>query len=143
MIKVVVDTNIIISSLLVPNGSCYQVMNLIYNYEFALFYSDDILSEYRAVLSRSKFHFHPDVQNETIRLVKERGICFNPAKSTIPLQDESDRMFYDLADSTKSFIITGNQKHFPSGTILTPREFLERFGFRLEATAETSGEVGE
>jgi putative PIN family toxin of toxin-antitoxin system len=127
MTKVVVDTNIIISSLLVPNGSCFQVMNLIYNYEFALFYSDNVLSEYSAVLSRAKFHFHPDVQNETIRLVQEKGIYFNPAKSSIPLNDESDRIFYDLAKDTGATIITGNKKHFPSGATLTPREFLERF----------------
>jgi putative PIN family toxin of toxin-antitoxin system len=128
MTKFVVDTNVIVSSLLVPNGSCFQVMNLIYNNELTFFYSDDIISEYRVVLSRTKFNFHPDIQNETIRLIKEKGTCFNPIKSNVPFKDESDRIFYDLANSTGASIVTGNQKHFPSCTILTPREFLDCFG---------------
>jgi hypothetical protein len=48
-------------------------------------------------------------------------------------------MFYDLANAVDACIITGNKKHFPDGTNLTPREFFEQFEHLL-AVSDTDGD---
>ena len=63
-----------------------------------------------------------------IDLLRNIGISFDPPPSTIKLQDESDRIFYDTAKGSASYLITGNIKHYPKESfILLPADFLRRF----------------
>ena len=40
-------------------------------------------------------------------------------------ENEDDKMFYEVAKTTKAYLVTGNSKHFPKEPmIITPQEFL-------------------
>jgi putative PIN family toxin of toxin-antitoxin system len=126
VIKIVVDTNIIVSAILKYGGVPFQVMDAVFCGKAAMFYSDDILAEYERVLSYKRLSFPLQIQNDTINEIKKHGIFVGSIiKSDIHFDDESDRMFYDLAKTVEAYIITGNQKHFSDGEILTPRKFID------------------
>jgi putative PIN family toxin of toxin-antitoxin system len=128
MIRAVVDTNVIVSGLLTPFGKPpFLILQLIRNFEIALFVSDDILSEYERVLNYKKFEnkITKDEIKEILHFLGA-GININPPKSTFAFSDETDRVFYDLAKASNSYLITGNLKHYPpEGKIVPPVKFLE------------------
>lgn len=128
MIKVVLDTNIIISAALSPSGTPAKVISAISaNEELQLFYTTDILAEYEGVLSREKFNIAPEEQGHIVHAIKVVGIeTERPTPSEIPLPDEDDRIFYDTAKSIGAILVTGNRKHYPSESfIMPPSDFLE------------------
>jgi len=60
-----------------------------------------------------------------LRSFNSRGIEINVQKSGIPLPDESDRIFYDVAKISNAYLITGNIKHYPIETwIMAPAAFI-------------------
>lgn len=126
MIKIVLDTNIIISAALSPTGNPAKITALIsQNEDIQVFYNEDILKEYVRVLSYEKLKIATDVQSSIIGTFKEFGILVKPIVSEIPLPDESDRVFYDTAQTSGATLITGNIRHFPNEPfIMSPTDFL-------------------
>ena len=126
MLNVVIDTNILVSGLLSPNGNPARVVNALKTGRIHIYYNAEIMAEYRDVLSRSRLGLHPqDVKNllETVAVI---GSAFIPQVSREVMPDESDRKFYDVAKSCGAYLITGNIKHYPDETfILTPAQFIE------------------
>ena len=55
--KVVLDTNVLVSGLLNPDGNPGRVLDLLLAGEITLLVDDRILAEYRAVLARPRFGF--------------------------------------------------------------------------------------
>jgi putative PIN family toxin of toxin-antitoxin system len=53
--RVVVDTNVVVSGCLTPAGLPAKVLESALLEQFELFVSDDVLKEYQAVLDRPKF----------------------------------------------------------------------------------------
>ena len=53
MVKVVLDTNVIISAALSPTGTCAKIIDVVTtDTQIQLFYSSEILLEYKQVLFR-------------------------------------------------------------------------------------------
>ena len=52
MKNIVVDTNVIISSVISPLGNASEIMNMIFDCKLKPFYCEEILTEYKEVLSR-------------------------------------------------------------------------------------------
>jgi predicted nucleic acid-binding protein len=78
------------------------------------------------VLTRAKFNFNKDEIKRLINLFMESGLPVIPKTSVIPMLDESDRVFYDVAQTSRACLITGNLKHYPQGPfIMSPAAFLE------------------
>jgi putative PIN family toxin of toxin-antitoxin system len=126
MRKVVIDTNVVVSSNLKANGNESDVLKRFYSGELRLFYSDEILSEYKRVLAYDKFGFDTEIQNKVITAIETAGIQIEPDVSTIPFTDETDRTFYDTAKASGATLITGNTKHYPAEPfIMTSTEFLK------------------
>ena len=127
MIKIVVDTNIVVSALLSAEGNPAKIMSLITSDEnVLLFYSTGILDEYRRVLSYSRLNIAEEKQGRVILLIEKIGTLIEPPTSSIHLPDESDRIFYDTAEAIGAILITGNTKHYPAEDfIMTPSLFLE------------------
>ena len=74
MIRVVLDTNVIVSALLVPNGTQASVLLLALRGNVSLVVSSAILSGYESVLRRSRFKLAPsrvDAALDAIRAVAE------------------------------------------------------------------------
>jgi putative PIN family toxin of toxin-antitoxin system len=129
MLKIVLDTNVIISAALSPTGNCEKIINTIDdNEEIQLFYSADILAEYEKVLSRKHLRINLIKQTAYIEAIKNAGIEIEPAVSDISLPDETDRIFYDAAHDVGAILITGNKRHYPDEDfIMSPAEFLQMF----------------
>ena len=114
MKKVALDTNIIISAALSPNGKAAQIMQLIFDSKIQLYYCEEILSEYENVLLRPKFDFEIEKREAFLFGIKQVGVLIQPIKSDVCFIDESDRVFYDTAKTSNAILITGNTKHYPA-----------------------------
>ena len=126
MKQVVIDTNVIVSSVLSSKGSPFQIMRLVSNRVIRLFYSSAILNEYKRVLAYPKLKIRVQIQTDTIEKLERLGTQIEPIASSIPLPDETDRIFYDTAKAIGGILITGNMKHYPAKPfIMTPAEFIE------------------
>ncbi|MDR1320508.1 MAG: putative toxin-antitoxin system toxin component, PIN family [Gracilibacteraceae bacterium] len=123
--NVVLDTNIIVSAALSPVGNPAKIIALIPEQEIQVYYCTGILSEYSDVLSRPRLKIPAEIQRRIINAILRAGILLEPTASTIPLPDETDRIFYDTAKEAGAILITGNIKHYPAENfIMTPSQFL-------------------
>jgi putative PIN family toxin of toxin-antitoxin system len=128
-IRVVLDTNVLVSALLSPLGAPGQIVSMTLQGQLQFFYNQEIINEYENVLSRPGFKFK-SVSEERLSVLetlqKDGLICDNCISSVLSMQDESDRIFYDVANASEAFLITGNKKHYPDEPfIVTPRDFID------------------
>ena len=131
--KVVIDTNVIVSGLLSPYGYPAQILQLLITGKIDMCYDARILVEYSAVLNRPKFKF--DKNNVSILLNEIRSIgesaSGSPLKQSLP--DSDDDMFLEVAIACGADrVITGNVSHFPEERcagvrIFSPGEFISYF----------------
>ena len=70
MKSVVIDTNVLVSSVLSPKGPPAQIMTAISYKELQLFYSSEIIDEYRRVLAYEKLNIPPRAQNHAIKSIE-------------------------------------------------------------------------
>lgn len=132
--NVVIDTNVIVSAFLSSheNAATVLVLYKLYKNEIKLYYSKEILIEYKDVLNREKFKFDKKEINKFINYVLEKGRVIKPERINKELIDKKDLPFYEtVMDKSirESKLITGNIKHFPMKPfIMTPAEFIKNFG---------------
>ena len=127
--NIVIDTNVFVSAALSPSGISAKVARLVASTaEMQVFYSNAILAEYKRVLAYERLGIAKETQSNITNSLQKFGILIEPPTSTMPMPDETDRMFYDAAKASGAILITGNKRHFPvdspSMRILTPSEFL-------------------
>jgi len=123
----VIDTNILVSALWSKNGAPAKVVGLILSGQLIPCYDRRIMLEYRQVLQRPKFRFHPGEINALLDWFKQAGRSVVPTPVDIPFVDEADRKFYETAKYCGAVLITGNLRHFPSEpTVMSVTNFLER-----------------
>ena len=124
----VFDTNVLVSSLMSKRDDSPTVVLLdhVLDGNIVLLYNDEIVEEYDDVLHREKFGFSDERINVVLEMVKT-GLCLTPTASGEAFPDPDDAVFYEVALSKEgSYLVTGNQKHFPKSTIVvTPAEMLE------------------
>ena len=130
MLKVVIDTNVLVSALLKPDSVPELILSLILEGEMVLCLSEPIATEYEEVLKREKFKkLDRQKVKALLSRLKSQARWVSP---TVRLQaakrDPEDNKFLECAEEA-DFFITGNIKHFPprkfKGTIiLRPAEFL-------------------
>lgn len=125
--RVVLDTNIIISALLTPNRLADAILQACLKGKHAIVVNDNILSEYKNVMSRPKFSFSIQNINYIIEGLTRRSLSYLPnTHSEEAFPDESDRIFYETAVMANAILITGNKRHFPECSIvMSPKEFVE------------------
>ncbi len=126
----VIDTNVIVSALLSKNNKASntsQVFEAILDGRITPLYNDEILDEYKEVLSRSKFPFQKEdvdlveILMKTIGLKLGRTTTFEDA-----FPDPKDVVFYEVTLSKDdAYLVTGNIKHFPKKPfVVTPAEMV-------------------
>ncbi|MCL1998280.1 MAG: putative toxin-antitoxin system toxin component, PIN family [Turicibacter sp.] len=124
--NVVIDTNVVVSAFKSPNGKPAKIVIMVRDLQITLCYNKQILDEYKDVLTRPHFNFDDEKRRKFLNDVEKHGTFCDPLPSTIPLPDETDRCFYDVAKFCKATLITGNTKHYPSEDfIVSPADFLE------------------
>jgi putative PIN family toxin of toxin-antitoxin system len=125
--KIVLDTNVIVSALLCPQGLPAKILGLVLNGTIGLAYDNNVLLEYIDVLNREKFKISKEAIKVVLDFITNDGEYIISIPQTIQCTDEDDKIFYELYKSGEvNFLITGNIKHFPKEEhIITPREFIE------------------
>jgi putative PIN family toxin of toxin-antitoxin system len=125
--KVVVDTNVIVSALMNTNGIPAKILSLVLNGNVKMLYDNRIVFEYIDVLSRKEFGFSKEIVNDMIDYIKKDGEHINAEHINIKFSDETDKKFYEVHKSGKAnYFITGNKRHFPKDDdIIIPKDFIQ------------------
>jgi putative PIN family toxin of toxin-antitoxin system len=128
-LRLVIDTNILVSAALKPDGLQRTVLVLAMTRPARLYVTKAILAEYREVLSRPEFKIRRGLQLQLLQLIKNRSHLANPAGALQVAKDPDDNKFLECADAARvDYVITGNQRHFPKfwkkTKVITSREFI-------------------
>jgi putative PIN family toxin of toxin-antitoxin system len=114
MIRVVLDTNILVSALLTKEGNEAALLDFVTRHDIELCVSEPVMAEYAEVLSRPKFRFDPVLVENLLTLVRREGTLVDPNRAAIASSHEPDNRFLECADAAKAdYLVTGNTKHFP------------------------------
>jgi uncharacterized protein len=139
MLTIVLDTNVLISSLLSSKGSPAKILDLILGDQVVVVYDNRLLGEYEDVLSRPEFHIHPSKAFAIVNHIEVSGHYIESEKlPTEGFTDPDDIMFAEVfITSEADVLVTGNLKHYKpllgkNMLVLTPAQFLERFFPRQE-----------
>jgi putative PIN family toxin of toxin-antitoxin system len=128
-LRLVIDTNVIVSAALKPDGLQRTKFLLAIAKPGRLYVSNPILEEYADVLARPELSIRKGLRLQLVQLIKNHGHLVAPSRRIEVTSDPDDNIFVECADAARAdFLITGNRKHFPlfwKGTkIVTPREFV-------------------
>lgn len=72
-LKLILDTNLVVSAFLNPDGLERLVLNLSLSDQAELFISPEILAEYEEVLSRKKFNIDSKLLHAALKLIKDKA----------------------------------------------------------------------
>ncbi len=134
MQRIVIDTNVIISSLIQKSYPYTIVNELFIDDKIEMCVSEELMAEYYDVLRREKFaRFHDFFSRAEALLVEieTKATMFKPKIRLNLISDADDNMVLELADECiADFVITGNTTDFIFPTyketkIVTPREYWE------------------
>jgi len=128
--KVTIDTNILISAFVFPDGIVREIINLTIKKQIEIFISEKIIEEYIKILS-GKFHWtDEDIKENLIFLKKIFNIIKTEKKIDIIKNDEADNRILECAITAgTNFILTGdkhllNIKKYKNISILKPADFM-------------------
>ena len=127
--RVVLDTNILISACWTPDGLESQTVQLALAGTITACVSPAVWAEYRDVLFRDKFASIRDRADELMAKLEALAVQVEPRETVSAASDEDDNRFLECAVTAGAvYLITGNLKHFParwgSTRILNARGFL-------------------
>jgi putative PIN family toxin of toxin-antitoxin system len=130
MIRVVLDTNIIVSALLQRLGPPAQVYALAMDGSIQMCVSGAIYAEYQEVISRPRLRRTPEVISGALRAIRENSLWFRPTETVQACSDPDDDLVLECAQAASAdYLVTGNLRHFPAswkGTrIVTARQLLD------------------
>jgi putative PIN family toxin of toxin-antitoxin system len=131
--KIVLDTNVLVSGLLQPLGPSGQIVRLVAAGELALCHDPRILTEYREVLFRKKFRFDPERVDALLEQIRAEGLAVAAVPLAVRLPDPDDEPFLEVAMTGDArCLVTGNGKHYPADArqgveVLAPQAFIEAF----------------
>jgi putative PIN family toxin of toxin-antitoxin system len=133
MIRVVLDTNVLVSANINDQGLEAFVVSLGLNKKLQLCISQPIFKEYRQVLLYPRLKFVPkEVACFLVRL-RSASLIVYPTHTVSASTDEPDNRFLECAEAAGAdFLVTGNKRHFPkrwnSTQVVNARELLGMIG---------------
>ena len=128
--RVVIDTNVLVSGIINPHGSPGRVVDFIVSLALTPLYDDRILSEYRDVLLRPVFGFRRNDVSSLLDFIEFSGEYITCGPVNLVLPDSDDLPFVEVAIAgLADAMVTGNMKHFIPArrhgvSILTPAALL-------------------
>ena len=135
MLRVVLDTNIIISGLISPSGSPHQLLSAFRNREFSLVVSPATIAEVEQVLQRPYFRDRRSITAKEIarikRLLLKRGLVVRPQTCGVLVRDDpgDDLILACALEGRAEFLVTGDHhllklQRVQDTRMVTPPEFL-------------------
>ena len=127
--RIVLDTNVLVSGLLSPHGPPASILSLVVNSNIQLLYDNRLLQEYIEVLHRDKFSFSTESIDALISYILAEGAYVSAEPVGVAFSDDDDRMFYEvMITGEANYLVTGNRTHFPKDLrVKSPREFLGEY----------------
>jgi uncharacterized protein len=128
-LRLVLDTNVVISAALKPEGLQRTVFLLAITRPARLYVSEAILAEYRMVLARPELRIRRGLQMQFLDLVENRSRSVSPTRLVRASSDPDDDKFLECADEARAdYLVTGNLRHFPrfwkATKVVSAREFV-------------------
>lgn len=138
MIRVVIDTNVVVSAALVRHGYPAAVLDLVVSGAIVPYVSTAILAEYAEVLARPRIKKGAERAGEITDAIGAAGILVEPTRKLAVCSDADDNVFVECAaEIGADFLITGNVADFPARygvtRIAAPREFVEMWREMVKA----------
>ncbi len=134
--RAVVDTNILVRSVIKPLGTVGPVLHRLRDGDYVLLYSEPIITELVDVLNRPHIRDKYDLSSEDIEtivtLILLRGEAVVPTRRITICRDPKDNMFLEAAvDGGADVIVSGDNdllklESFEGIPVITPSEFLAR-----------------
>ena len=136
----VIDTNVIVSALISKKAASYplSVMAHVYSGGIIPVFNNEIINEYKDVLSREKFHLNQSDIVLAMKAITDYGVNLERTKvNDEAFPDQKDIVFYEVKMSKEdAYLVTGNIKHFPQKPfVVTPKEMVEI----IDSKKETEG----
>ncbi|CBE68294.1 MAG: putative toxin-antitoxin system toxin component, PIN family [Candidatus Methylomirabilis oxygeniifera] len=130
--RIVLDTNVLISALAFPGSKPDQILYRIRRGEIELFISPFILSELDRVL-RETFRFAKKEADIRVNAIRAMAHVMTPTEriTVVTANDDDNRILECVAAAQAEFLVTGDKEHLlPLGsyrgtTIVTPAQFLD------------------
>lgn len=132
--KIVLDTNIVVSGLLQSHGNPAQVLTLALAGAVQVCHDERILAEYAEALARPRFKFDPKRVCEVLTKLETDGLAVDASEQTdLNLPDADDEPFLAVAlVASVDFLVTGNLSDYPPGkrrgcAVVSPAAFMEHW----------------
>ena len=117
----VIDTNAIVSAILKWSSVPGNVLELTFSGTIVTVFNEQIIKEYRDVLSRQKFHFTEEIISTVVDEIERLGLFVDAQELDIEMPDPKDRVFYEVVmeerKSDDAYLVTGNFEEF-SGKVI-------------------------
>lgn len=134
--KLVLDTNVVVSGLLHASGTCGRLLDLLLDGVVDVCVDERILSEYHEVLVRPAFRFSRSDIEAVLEFFRQRAfpVIALPLAATLP--DPDDLPFLEVAAAGQATLVTGKRRHFPkaavgSVVVASPNECLKALQRKL------------
>ena len=136
MIRVVLDTNVVVSAYLNEDGFPHSILKLVLARAIRLYVSPPVLAEYEELFLRKSYPLDRRRAKMMLKQIQAVGIMVNPAAGEPLTSDPDDSIFLECAHAAKAdYLVTGNTNHFPESwnftQIVTPRQFIQRWGEQI------------
>jgi putative PIN family toxin of toxin-antitoxin system len=112
--RVVLDTNILVSACWKPGGLEAQVVELAIAGKITACVSADVMAEYRDVLSRPKLASVNGRALEMLAALERAAVTVETTAHVKASIDDDDNRFLECAEAAGAeYLITGNLRHYP------------------------------
>jgi putative PIN family toxin of toxin-antitoxin system len=129
-LKVVLDTNVLVSGLLSPSGPPAVILDQVAQGKLTPCFSKDVFDEYLDVVFRPKLKINREVAQAVLDVIMKKGKFTPDIKMKVELPDPDDVPFVLSAKAAEAeVLITGNLKDFPKEkchgvAVMSPTDFL-------------------
>lgn len=135
MTNVILDTNVVVSAYLSPNGAPHKVLQSFQDYPLQLLVSNAILGEYKRVFSYRKISTllekaQIDTDSVLQHIASIAKVVEPKTLQEVAIRDRDDRIFLECAQSANADLIVSGDIHllelgrYSQTEIVTPAIFL-------------------
>lgn len=122
--QIVIDTNILVNALKARSSQAKSVrlMEDVFAGKYTICMSSAIRREYTEVLHRPQLGIAPSDADAFLALIDRHAYYIEPLPTSatqVPMRDEKDRIFFDVAKSLNVKLITRNYRDYPVHELIT------------------------
>src|ERR1035437_9073998 len=112
MIRLVLDTNLLVSANLNDEGLEALIVVLALNRKTQACVSEPILNEYQRVLLYPRLKFVPREVSRFLAGLRQASVVVAPVHTVSASSDEPDNRFLECAEAASAdFLVAGNKRH--------------------------------